>query len=37
MQQAHEPPVEKTVEVVRDHEGGTRGSLATTCRREREG
>jgi len=33
MQQAHEPSVEKAVEVVRDHEGGTCGSLAATCRR----
>lgn len=37
MQQAHEPSVEQTVEVVRDHEGGTCGSLATTCRRRGAG
>lgn len=37
MQQAHKPSVEKTVEVVRDHEGGTSGSLAATCRRDERG
>lgn len=35
MQQAHKPLEEQTVEVERDHEGGTRGSMASTCRRLR--
>jgi hypothetical protein len=33
MQQAHAPSVEKAVEVVRNHEDGTRRSLAPICRR----
>jgi len=37
MQQAHELSVEKAVEVVRHHEDGTSGSLATARRRGSKG